>query len=373
MTRDINKLLQFRDAYIEKGYLYFSALNFNGLFRVKVGEEDAEFLGHFEQEELWQKDMHCRCIRVRDELYFIPVNGKGISIYNFMTGKQTFVEVSNQVKRLFANAHAVGETILLIPFSTDVPFMVLDTISKTIDAQNHICSMLQDEAGVGDTMLFDLHSTVVFENSLFAVIFNTNIVMQIDLKNLHIVLHRLLTTCALRNIYMEKGKCYMTTLNNLAVVVWNYYTGECIDCLLKGEDKTFSYIAITRYNDRLLLLPDRAEHILELKDGQSEWKINEKIIPSSFFRIKKKNSLFLGHIFYGEELLLLPRAGNGLIRISEKGSVLNNIACNDIVAQKAVNIKLSYAKKFESDENIIYEKKQKICLQDLILVVKNLV
>ena len=35
------KELQFYDAYFDKEYMYFSALDFNGLFRVKKGEHNA--------------------------------------------------------------------------------------------------------------------------------------------------------------------------------------------------------------------------------------------------------------------------------------------------------------------------------------------
>ena len=60
----------------------FSALDFNGLFRMRLGETKAEFLMHFPGDAVWQKVLHRQVLCVEDCLFFIPYRAHGISVFN---------------------------------------------------------------------------------------------------------------------------------------------------------------------------------------------------------------------------------------------------------------------------------------------------
>ena len=74
-----------------KGWFYFSAANRNGLFRWNREKNEVVFLGFFGQELLFQSDIHSHAIIYKDEIYFIPLYGFGISVYNLVNEQMSYI------------------------------------------------------------------------------------------------------------------------------------------------------------------------------------------------------------------------------------------------------------------------------------------
>ncbi len=67
--------------------ILFSAVEMNGLFVQKLDDNKAELRCKFTEEDEVQDNLHSQIVVEGETLYFIPLEGRGISKYDLKTGK----------------------------------------------------------------------------------------------------------------------------------------------------------------------------------------------------------------------------------------------------------------------------------------------
>ncbi len=346
--------LQFLDAYIDDGRMFFSAENFNGLFCLEAGKSEAEFLGHFEKEKLWQKCLHRQVIGVSDYLYFIPFAAGGVSIYNKKSGKITHIEIKEKV--IVSRAFLIDKKIYMIPYDLKKPFLIFDTENNSYevvgDLYNNICSQFNS----GDGIQFGLYSSLILDKKLY-LNGNNGRVLCVDIENKQVNTYQLPKAYKIRNMYFDRGVFYLVLSDKYGVVRWDLSTGYCREYKIKNLSNIeyHPYMTILRWNEHLLLLPDYSDKILELNEKTDEWCINTDFIPPSFKRGKKEGSLFAGYKVIDDRLVLFPHTGNGMIVLSENGSGFYKIDYPDKLLGMIEDIPKYFIKDQIYEKNMLYE------------------
>lgn len=77
---------------VKKGYMYFSARNYNALMRTELKTGKTEFLCNFEK-ELPMEGLHVKAVNFQNEIWFIPLYGKYITIYDIEKNTLDYLEV----------------------------------------------------------------------------------------------------------------------------------------------------------------------------------------------------------------------------------------------------------------------------------------
>lgn len=348
--------LRFFDAHVDGKYLYFSARNFNGLFRVEIGKSEAEFLGHFREEAILQKNLHRQVFCIDNYLYFIPYTGKGISIYDKANKVFSFVDVQKKEKGIVSKAYLIDRDILMIPFELSDPFILFhthdNTCEKLSDLRNNIYMRFLKQRNV----LMGLYSSCIAENKLF-IKGGEGIILSIELETWQVFAHKLPKAYKIRSLYIDKKEIYLTVSDKCLVIRWNFQDDTCYEYRIDAESMEHPYMSIFRWGAHLLLLPDKKDEILELDKEKDQWLVKKEYIPDGFYR-EAAGSLFLGYQFVGDKLALLPWAGNGILILGEGTANLCEILYSGELFGKIKKLQEEFIKIQTLKGYVMYEDKE---------------
>jgi hypothetical protein len=349
--------LLFMDGHIDGAYMYFSARNFNGLFRIAIGTDTAEFLGHFKEEEILKKNLHRQVVCINNQLYFIPYTGKGISIYDKAANTFSFAGMEGQEVFFISRAYAINSDILMIPSDISVPFVMFHTDNRSFEIMEKLKRQFDDVYRQNQEKdIRGLYSSCIAENMLF-ICGDYGVIFCITLDEWKVQVYHLPKKYKIRNMYFDRQEIYFTLSDRCWVIRWDYNTNKCYEYKITDTNTTcfHSYMTIFRWRTHLILLPDRMEEILELDEEKDEWRIGKEYIPTGFFRRKTSGSLFIGYQFVEGKLLLLPWSGNGMIILSEDRAKICEVICSVEVFEKVIEMQKSLMKTKIIQKNVIYE------------------
>lgn len=313
-----NKRLQFWDACLHGESLFFSARNFNGLFCAEKGRAVAEFIGHFPEEVIWKKNLHNQIISINDKLYFIPFQGTGISIFDTVSREFSYINLGEKLPVEISKAFVNGDDIFMVPLDLKKPFIVFHTVSNTYEVKWELQKKILKQFSRKQEIRFGGYGSCAKEQKIYLTICDTNAVLSLDLNSQQIDIYKLPAEYKLRNIYYDRGKFYFTLSDQCKIICWDIDTENYFEYIIENRlnDIFHPYMTVLRWRERLLLLPDQTDRIWELDEEKGVWCMKPNYIPNEFRRTRKNVSLFLGYQYKGDNLLLLPWAGNGMISLS---------------------------------------------------------
>lgn len=120
----MNCKLRCRKLYEDETYDWFSAMRFNGFYRVEKATEKAELLFHFPEENLEKENMFYDMVKVGDWFIFAPMTGKHIVLYHekkkqvkTIPLKEEFIETLIKYAKefKFISIAVVGTNVFFIP------------------------------------------------------------------------------------------------------------------------------------------------------------------------------------------------------------------------------------------------------------------
>ena len=313
--RRFNGNTHFMDVAHHGGYIYFSETSFNGLFRCKEGDTKAEFLGRFPGEDLWQGDLHRKIYVQGDRLYFIPMNGHGISIYDCRDKTFEMLKVPGTKKDdvHFDQWIELEKEILLIPLNLNTPFAIFNINSEKIrilpDISIQIAGMMPLPARYE---MFSVYCAAYNKGYLYLAVSSTNIVFKISLMDYEVEKKVLPGEIHLRYMSLINGTFYFTAQEHL-IASWQEEDNSFQVYHMPHEpvDVNYPYLKIEAYNDNLYVISGREDRFWKLNPVTGEWTDLMENIPVGFERDMRGPLLFLGYKREGNRLVLYPRAGNG--------------------------------------------------------------
>lgn len=348
--------LHFRDAYIDGEYLFFSADNFNGLFRYKKGEGKAELLGYFSEYPSYKKNLHRQVVDIDEKLYFIPYEGKGIDIYDKNTGKLSFVKIQRdgmnelQISRAFV----MENDIVMVPSDIKIPFIIFRTKENTYELRRYFQGKIMDYFHGFETVHFALYSSCILEKKLYLAVSDSNVILCINLEDEQVSVVELKKNYRIRNMCICEKDLYLTMTDMYTVVKLDTDINKCDEYEIKNtwNEDGLPFVTVFQWKDHLLLLPNRADDILELDKEKKEWCKKSKYIPEDFCRVTRARSLFLGYQCTDDTLWLFPNAGNGMICVTGGKGKLYKI---DYSEEKLEEIWVRYIKDQSLEGDELYE------------------
>lgn len=324
-----NNNLQFYDAYFCGKYFYFSALQFNGLFKAEINKNNAEFLGHFKEENIWQRNLHRQILNLDNRIYFIPYNGHGIHIYDLNTGDMHYIMIKekHEASISYSNAYILNGYILLIPSNLQTPFIKFSIEDEKMEMLENLNLNINNLLSNEITCNFDMHSSWILDSTLYLTVLGSNIVLLINLLSFEAICKKISDHIHLRNIFYDNGSFWFTMTDSYGVVKWYLNSDHCEKILMPVMGKKeMPFMLPLFYDNNLYLLPSRENCLWKLNVYNMQWEDITEKLPYKFFREVEYFTLFLGYkICLNGDLLLYPRAGNGLLRLKKKDGKFNYI------------------------------------------------
>ena len=316
--RKFGKSSCFMDAAFHDGYMYFSENRFNGLFRVKDGGHEAEFLQRFPNEDIWQTDLHRNVFLKGDKLFFIPHNGHGISVYDIAQGDFSFINITKESKMLhYAQCILNDNDILLIPAHRNTPFARLHLDTESVDILQDITDKVNTLIPQSqDKFIFSAYSAIKNREILWLAVLDTNMLLRLSMEPLQVETVVIPVNIHLRFLN-QIGNYFYCTLREHKVLIWSMATMSYRLHKIPGKilDRDYPYLQVIPCNESVLILSGREDHFWRFDPISAMWTDLASLFPSTFQRDIAGSLLFLGYtISKNGELILYPRAGNGVLK-----------------------------------------------------------
>lgn len=314
MTGDTisNRSVHFLDAYNDGTYRYFSSIDFNGLFRQKIGNIYCEFISFFEKEDLDQVNLHRRVFFNESSLFFIPYRGRGISEYNLMTKEMNYFPLfNNSNKKLFyySQAHLIEDGILLVPENEKTDFIIFYLKKRKCKILNGIWESIKKILPDGKEVLFDAEASLIINNCLVLVPWGLNYVLKVDWISGCVSKNELTKNVQLRNIYYDERFYWFTLLKSYSILRCNLCFDEIIEYKNKKSDNSkMPYMCFAQINNMQFVLPCTEKEILRINEQEIELDAFA-VLEYETLKPRNERSVFIGYETSEDQVIVLYPCG----------------------------------------------------------------
>lgn len=315
-----DKIFKFNDVCFMEGWFYFSAIEFNGLFRWKEGQPKAEFVSSFDGEQTLQENLHSHVVLYERKMYFIPFNGSGVSIYDVDSGKMDFVSITGDIgtKAKIATAFIMECKLYLIPTNNVNDFRILDLQKGEMGNWEELTARLKE---LRVDYYCDVYGAVLKNNEIYITIFGTGIIVKFNLLN-NCFKKMFYENHKMGNISLIGEDCYITTCDGRI-----YKLNEQDDMILELdlETKTRYFFKVCENKESLFAIPCFGDSLFMKKKKSNNWICMKDLLPKEFKRQNQGEPLVWGHQNVAGKLFLFPKASNRILAIEEDCVIFYNL------------------------------------------------
>lgn len=172
--------VKFYSLYVEENMGWFTARYFNGLFHINFSTGKTKYIGQFP--EKGAMSIYREIISYKDRLYFIPIRGDTIGVYNRADEQITCIDIPQYIMNRFISGKDPFAFVLeycgsIYMFGYNTIVLKLDTITKLL---TEISVFVNCE----DVKSFSSDSYVrTNENKIYTIINNAKEVIELSLKD----------------------------------------------------------------------------------------------------------------------------------------------------------------------------------------------
>lgn len=167
---------------VKTGYdLWYSNNSFNGLFRTDIRSLKTEFVGFFPNEAIDKKHMHIQCVISGSKIIFVPWKSSYIHIYDLETDRFDAVKIADEeesVEPVFAGAVEIGDHLYMFPavwsgdlYDYDIG---LNTVRKIESFRMDCMKMIRNNKA---NLLI---SASLYEGGIYFALYNSDIIGRYD-------------------------------------------------------------------------------------------------------------------------------------------------------------------------------------------------
>lgn len=286
--------IQFNAAAVRNNEIYFSAKNYNGLFKLRLEDSSVSFVTHFPGDELWIEHMHQFAFSINQYIYFIPYFAHYISKYNIESGEIVKIALfEGDGMSAISNVINRKNKYFLIPRELSNPIAVLDPEMDEISYLS-ITSKRHDLIKAYS----DIYSAAIVRDELLIPVYDSDNIVKIDLEKM-----------------------------------------ECSDIILNGTRNS----AITYFNEKLWMISS---------DGSEIYCYSDKYELVKKYRCTgNSNRPFESWVNVSGKLYLCGCLDDRIIRYDEKSDKWNELQCKGILRKID---RWAFMCGFENVENKIY-------------------
>lgn len=312
--------LRWNDACYVEGKLYISACNMNGLFSIDVKTHELKFITHFPLESRLCLDLHSKVISKENTLYFIPLNGTGISIVHLP--ECLFTHIASEVK--FVNALMYKDSIYLIPYQ------LVDGIWKYLIGENVLVKTDLNVLGQGlyrnNDSITDWYGSLIIDDYLYIAISGTGNISKVNLLTGESTLIKF-EGVQFANIYYYKEWFYITDNQYSCLYKTKMKKNDIVKIKIPGEEKTRAIYRVVDYNNSIICIPCFGDTIYQYYPDNDEFQVLYSVQSSEY--IDCCQTKYAGTTIAEEKLLLLPKGDFRIIELGIESSVSYEFYFND--------------------------------------------
>lgn len=311
--------LQFHAGAQKDDGVYFSAMYFNGFFKLSLVTGHIEYLGRFKEEEL-KPNLHCGAYIQEDVCWFLPKFGDHIARINLNTLEQRFLDIPDIIECFdeykFKDFVVGNHEVWLIPKGLS-GILRINLINEKIECFDkwplHI---------VFGKECTPFSSAVLTDDKLIICPCDLENFMFLDTRTGHMsISEKKIPSRTYSGIAFDKYNLWLSPLTGDYIFKWNikHKTGKKISCdAVDLAQSGRKYAGIYYFHGYIWLMPYHLESFLRVNPETDE--IIEVRCPADL-ELKMDRRLvqsFVGRVTSNTELMFTSPYANMLLRVDRQ-------------------------------------------------------
>lgn len=273
----------FEDIYDDGEYLWFSAMNFNGLFRMNKTSMTPEYMGEFPGEKSDNR-LFCGICEFEGKLYFAPMSASAIAVYDMSDGSFERIEIKKDYTILSnAKLYSVvncGRKLFFIPYAYDA-IVCYDSESKNItyhtDWKKYIKRCIPELQNV-----YYFRKCSVYNDMLYLPVCCGSGIVVMDTKTGETNYISDTDNSSYHGIIVSDDKLYLAP-NTGKPTIYDISFGKMKKISVFNSEKSVptEYVDICDCDDSVMLFPYLSDNIIKInKEDESIGLINDDILTA---------------------------------------------------------------------------------------------
>lgn len=290
--------IAFESVYDDGEYIWFSAMNFNGLFKASKETYIPQFVGFFPGERYSGARLYSDVIVHNGKLYFAPFYARKIAIYDLKTGLFDTIEYNCEnhliPRASFYSVVCANQTLFFIPYG-NLAIVCYNTVSGKITYQSEWASMVKSSKYYDEQIGFFRRGVVVGEK-IFLPCLCTNKMVVLDIYSFKSeIIDVTQNDWSFHGICVNNEKLWLAPYKG-QVVCMDIKTRRFTEIKLSCPEEEGTFIDICNVNSKIRLFPYHADEAIEIDTISSSQYVAEKLEKS----ISKGG--YDGHYIFGNNI-----------------------------------------------------------------------
>ena len=304
--------LQFNAAAIINDEVYFSAKNFNGLFKWDLNTNDVNLIGHFPKEKLWGEHLHQFAVYYDDIIYFIPYFGQHITKYDIKTGEFSCLPIE-EGDVYFGISHVLKyeNRYVFVPRKLRNPVGIFYPESGVLEK---ISFVNESELSI---FYSDIFCATIVDGGVYIPVYDTALIIKCDLAN------REISKISLGDMRVSSITYYndkFWVISASGKIIRRYSENFDIEkeyCVFGGTERP--YECWVQYSKKLYLCGCLDESLIFYDTNSDSWK---EIYRGERERVNNKWAFMCGYQAYNDKLFIYPSSSNCMYVLNH-GKIVN--------------------------------------------------
>lgn len=304
--------MRFMAGNVVDDVLFFSAMQYNGLFRINLSNGEISFVNSFIEVPLDKTVLHRLCLVYDRWLVFIPQNFNKIHLVNTDTLEQKTITVTDGSSNLMiADAFIMENLLYILPAKKTQPALIIHMEDLKVEPIKAFNEWFGNEAPNSPNKNgVIVAKTALFNDSIYMGLYDQNRVLKYDLKSETI---RLIDT--------DIEKIYRVYGGSDGIWITDHSSGktELFNNSFEKYEKenNCTYGIILEQGEYVYAIPGDAPRIKIIKGNGAPREIEYPEEFKNLEQTRSKTYKFFGYTTYNEEIYLFPYIHDHMLVIHE--------------------------------------------------------
>ncbi len=319
------------ETYYDGKYLWGSAQEFNGIYRIPLQEsEPIECMGAFKEESPGEEFLYGNIVKYKNEMVFISLSNTSnyaIAVIGKDIQEQSYYIKNEMIQGglRFSEYYVYQEKIVLVPNYVSEPILLFDLKTHKVVRQNVWGKSLAHMPGKDS----QLGGGELYGKNYYAVFYNTNKILKMDAETFEAEIIEIgRKECKVSRIFKGNESLWLIDCDNRMLINWDFKAWEYV----KVPDRMKSLFRGICHNEKIYLFPQMYPSVdlqIGVYDSRKKFfyfirlsdEIRNSYIEGSFASV-------YGRIQIVENKMIVPVVGlNRMVVIDTDTDQVSYISC----------------------------------------------
>lgn len=304
---------------------YFSANNFNGLFRYNPKTKKEVFISMFEKSPAFMFNIHREAYLWGDKIVFVPYRAGYVSVFNITSQEIECICVSSIICGM--GSALIDDVLWIFGGYKDDCIARVDLLNKEVSSFPVRKSIQEIDKNVEFDKVWNFYSDVIVINDvMYGALWNTDYIVKFDLVEKEYSLIMLDQNFRVANICYSNNKLYLSQISSYDIISYDINSSE-VSCY-SGKSvideiettKEQKYCLLAAYDNSVFCVPEEGDVILKTDEIGKKVELYSELSykhPSDTTDVRKRWKRYIRYEIIDGKVVIFPYRDGVEIVISD--------------------------------------------------------